>query len=243
MRRYLTIILMLFLGASGIEARHYDRGYDNNGTFVGKGTWIAGGTARYSQHLNDEYDFLVIGGINSEGFDLSASPKVLYMFKDNMGLGMRVSYGRSMLDLTSADLALSDISMSASDCYQIQHKISAHALYRAYIPIAGSRRIAMFADVMLGGSYKEGIAYNAASGTAVGTFRQVRDVEFAVDPGIAAFLSDRLSLEVNVGMFGFGYSWSDQIHNQVGYGSSNSANAGFMMNLLSLGVGLSYYFL
>jgi hypothetical protein len=165
------------------------------------------------------------------------------MFKDNMGLGLSVAYGRSMLDLASGSLSLSDISMSAEDCYQINHKYSAHAVYRAYIPIAGSKRISMFADVRLGGSYKEGKAYNAASGNAVGSFEQTYSAELAVDPGIAAFLADRLSVELNVGLFGVNYKWSDQIQNQVDEGRFRTANTGFMVNLLSLGVGLSYYFL
>jgi hypothetical protein len=50
-------------------------------------------------------------------------------------------------------------------------------------------------------------------------------------------------VELNVGIFGVSYGWTDQVHNQVINGSSDSTSAGFMVNLLSLGVGLSYYFL
>ena len=72
-----------------------------------------GGTFRYSQHINDDYNFLIINDINSKGFNLSANPRLMYMFKDNMGVGLRFSYDRSMLDLASADLSVSEISMSA----------------------------------------------------------------------------------------------------------------------------------
>ena len=48
---------------------------------------------------------------------------------------------------------------------------------------------------------------------------------------------------MNIGIFGVDYSWTDQVRNQVYYGKSQSASAGFMINLLSLGVGISYYFL
>jgi hypothetical protein len=68
-------------------------------------------------------------------------------------------------------------------------------------------------------------------------------LEIAVDPGIVAFLTDRLSVELNVGIFGVSYKWKDQVRNQVSNGDSDSTSAGFMLNLLSLGVGLSYYFL
>ena len=236
---------MLFLGAMSAEAQHYDRGYEMtpSSPFVQKGTWVAGGTARYSQHVNDDYNLLVISDINSKGYNISLNPKLLYMVKDNMGVGLRFSYDRSMLDLSSADLAISDISMGAKDCYQISHKYSAHAEYRAYIPLAGAKRIAMFADVLLGGSFKQGKAFNANGAYAAGTYTKAYALELAVDPGIVAFLTDRLAVELNVGVFGLGYSWNNQIHNQVDTGFTDSISAGFMVNLLSLGVGLSYYFL
>ena len=245
MRRFIIIFAMLFLGALSAEAQHYDRGYETtpSSPFLKKGTWMAGGTARYSQHINDDYNFLVINDINSKGYNISVNPKLLYLFRDNMGVGLRFSYDRSMLDLASADLSVSDISMGAKDCYQIQHKYSIHGVYRAYIPLAGAKRIAMFADVLLGGSFKQGKAFNANGPYADGTYTQAYALELAVDPGIIAFLTDRLAIELNVGVFGLSYSWMNQIHNQVDNGHSDTTSAGFMVNLLSLGVGLSYYFL
>lgn len=236
---------MLFLGAVCAEAQHYDRGYETvpSSPFIKKGTWMAGGTLRYSQHINDDYNFLAINDINSKGFNVSVNPKLMYMFKDNMGVGLRFSYDRSMLDLASADLSISQISMSAKDCYQINHKFSAYAVYRAYIPLGNSKRVAMFADLLFGGSYKQGKAFNAGGDYVLGTYGQNYSLDLAVEPGLVAFLSERLAVELNVGIFGLSYSWTDQLRNQVIGGHSDSTSAGFMVNLLSLGVGMSYYFL
>ena len=236
---------MLFLGALGTEARHYDRGYESmpSSPFIKKGTWVAGGTLRYSQHLNDNHNILLINGINSNGYSISVNPKALYMIKDNMGVGLKFSYDRSMLDLGSAGISVSDISMSAKDCYQINHKFSAHAVCRAYIPFADIKRFALFADLMLGGSYKQGKAFNAGGDNVLGVYEQSYALELAVNPGIVAFLTDNLALEMNVGLFGVSYSWKNQIRNQVSMGNMDMASAGFMVNLLSIGVGLSYYFL
>jgi len=236
---------VLFLGALSTEARHYDRGYESmpSSPFIKKGTWVAGGTLRYSQHLNDNHNILLINGINSNGYSISVNPKALYMIKDNMGVGLKFSYDRSMLDLGSAGISVSDISMSAKDCYQINHKFSAHAVCRAYIPFADIKRFALFADLMLGGSYKQGKAFNAGGDNVLGVYEQSYALELAVNPGIVAFLTDNLALEMNVGLFGVSYSWKNQIRNQVSMGNMDMASAGFMVNLLSIGVGLSYYFL
>ena len=245
MRKTIIISVMLFLGAICAEAQHYDRGYETvpSSPFVEKGTWLLGGTVRYSQHINDNYSLLVINGINSNGYRVSANPKLMYMFKDNMGAGIRFSYDRSMLDLESADLSISEITMNAKDCYQIQHKYSAYAVYRAYIPFGNSKRVAMFADLLFGGSYMQGKTFNAGGEYVVGTYGQKYALELAVEPGLVAFLSERLAVELNVGIFGVRYGWNDQLRNQVIGGHSDSTSAGFMVNLLSLGVGLSYYFL
>ena len=215
---------MLFLGAVCAEAQHYDRGYETvpSSPFIKKGTWMAGGTLRYSQHINDDYNFLVINDINSKGFNVSVNPKLMYMFKDNMGVGLRFSYDRSMLDLASADLSISQISMSAKDCYQINHKFSAYAVYRAYIPLGNSKRVAMFADLLFGGSYKQGKAFNAGGDYVLGTYGQKYSLDLAVEPGLVAFLSERLAVELNVGIFGLSYSWADQLRNQVIGGHSDS---------------------
>lgn len=236
---------MLVLGAFGAEARHYDRGYDAipSVPFVSEGAWMLGGSAKYSQHVNDDYNFLLLNNINSTGFDISLNPKFLYMIKDNMGVGLDFSYDRDMLDVLSADMSMANISMGASYCYQINHKFSAHGVCRAYIPLAGSKRIAMFADLGLGGSFKQGKSFNESGEYADGSYTTAVALEVAVDPGIVAFLTDRFALEMNLGIFGVSYSWANQVHNQVDHGYNDFVAAGFMVNLLSLGVGLSYYFL
>lgn len=238
-------MIILFLGAFSAEAQSYDRGYEAvpSSPFIKKGTWMIGGSVKYSQHVNDDYNFLVINDINSKGYNISVNPKLLYMLKDNIGVGLRLSYDRGMLDLASAGISVSDIEMNAEDCYQIHHKFSAHAVYRAYIPLGDAKRIAMFADLLLGGSFKQGKAFYPGKEYIKGTYEEKYALEIAVDPGIVAFLTDRLSVELNVGMFGVSYGWTKQVHNQVATGNSDTTAAGFMVNLLSLGVGMSYYFL
>ena len=236
---------LLFLGIISAEAQQYDRGYEQapSSPFVKKGTWVAGGIARYTQHVNSDYSLLVINDINSSGYNISLNPKAFYMLKDNAGVGVKLSYDRSMLDLGSAEISVSDITMGARNCYQINHKTGVYAVYRNYIPLAGSKRIAMFADLMLGGSFSQGKAFYPGPDYMIGTYESGYALELAVDPGIVAFLTDRLALECNVGVFGVSYGWTDQVHNQVSNGKSDTTSAGFMVNLLSLGVGMSYYFL
>ena len=236
---------MLTVGALSVQAQQYDRGYEDvpSSPFIAKGKWSVGGTAKYSQHVNDEYNMFVISNIDSQGFNISLNPKVMYTLRDNMAVGLKFGYDRSMLDLASADLGVASIEMNASDCYQIQHEYSAYGVLRSYIPFGNSKRVAMFADLHLGGSFKQGKAFNAGGDYVAGTYTEAYTIRLGVDPGFIAFLTDRLAVEVNVGVFGVNYSWQEQIRNQVEHTSAQSTSAGFMINLLSLGVGISYYIL
>lgn len=244
MRKLIVILTMLSaLGTFGAGAQHYDRGYETlpSSPFVEKGTWMVGGTARYSQHINKDFSFLVINDINSTGYSVAVTPKLLYMFHDNMGAGISFSYNRGMLDIGSGNLSVSEITMSAKDCYEVHQSYTVHGVYRAYIPFGNSKRLAMFADLKLGGSYAQGKVYNAGGSSTVGDYQQNYKLELAVDPGLTAFLTDRLAIELNVGIFGVSYKWQDQVHNQAYTGSLDTTQAGFMLNLLSLGFGISYY--
>lgn len=65
--------------------------------FVPRGQWIFGGTASYSTHTNRDYNFLVIEDIASEGYTFRVSPFLAYAVRDNMAVGARFIYSRTLL--------------------------------------------------------------------------------------------------------------------------------------------------
>ena len=70
------------------EARAH-RGFSTDATFVPRGQWIFGGTASYSTHTNDNYKFLIIDNIDSEGYTVGVSPMIAYAISKNMAIGVR----------------------------------------------------------------------------------------------------------------------------------------------------------
>ena len=88
-----------------INERRRRRGLtDRHTLFVPKGQWVFGGTASYSTHTNDNYRFLIVEDINSTGYTVRVSPMVAYALRDNMALGARFTYSRSLLKLDKAHL-------------------------------------------------------------------------------------------------------------------------------------------
>ena len=58
--------------------------------FIPKGQWMAGGTVSYSEHEEDNLNFLVIKNVQGLGYTFNVSPYVGYFFKDNMAAGLRI---------------------------------------------------------------------------------------------------------------------------------------------------------
>ena len=128
---------------------------DKHNLFVPRGQWIFGGTASYSTHSNDTYRFLVVEGIESKGYTFKVSPMIAYAFRDNMALGGRFIYSRSLLKLDKADLNLggedSDLNFELNDCYSLQQSYSVAMIWRQYIPLGRNKRFALFNEMQLSG--------------------------------------------------------------------------------------------
>jgi len=241
--RYIALALALVLGTLSAEAQRYDRGYDMSSTavYAPKGSFMIGGNARFSSHGMKEYEFLVIDGINSTGYSISASPMFLYMIKDNIGVGAMFTYDRYMLDMDSASLSVSEISMSLKEYYRLSQTFGAAVLFRPYIPLGYKGRFSMFAEVRFGGQM--GRIKNTAeiSSQTKGTYTEKNKVYVSVNPGFSAFITNHLAMELSIGMLGLHYNWTHQVHNQVSTGNSDAANASFMINPASISVGFAYY--
>ena len=194
-----------------------ERGLTSRSTlFVPKGQWVFGGTASYSTHSNDNYSFLIIEGIDSEGHTFRVSPMIGYALHDNMIVGGRFIYDRTLLRVEKARVSMGDdesgVDIGVDQYYALEHSYTGAIFWRQYIPLGGSRRFAIFTDMQL-----------AAGGTQ------------------AKFAMNNMAIEVSVGVMGINYSNTKQVHNQVEVGRRTSSNMNFKVNLFSIGLGMAFY--
>ena len=227
-----------------VEEMRRQRGLvDISHVFVPEGQWIFGGTASYSAHANDDYTFFIVEKINSDGYTFKVSPLIGYALRNNMVLGMRFVYGRSLLKVDSGELNLGDeesgTHLTAEYYYSLKHSYSAAAIWRQYIPLGRNRRIALFNEMSLtlGGHQKK----VAADSPVRGTYETGYSVSLGVSPGLIAFATNTMAVEVNVGVMGLSYTHAHQDHNRVREGDVKSSLMNFKINLLSIGLGVSFY--
>lgn len=211
--------------------------------FVAKGSWIMGANVSYSTHNNDNYSFALIEGINSEGYTFRGSPMIAYAIRDNMALGLRGTYSRANLTVDSADLKFGDeetgTEITVNDYKTVRHTYTVAAIWRQYIPLGKSKRFAIFNEISLGAGGTESIF--AADQPIKGTYEEGYNISLGISPGLMAFATNNVAIEVNVGVMGINFSDVKQIHNQVQTGKHRSSNMAFKVNLLSIGVGVSFY--
>ena len=227
-----------------VEEMRRQRGLvDISHVFVPEGQWIFGGTASYSAHANDDYTFFIVEKINSDGYTFKVSPLIGYALRNNMALCMRFVYGRSLLKVDSGELNLGDeesgTHLTAEYYYSLKHSYSAAAIWRQYIPLGRNRRIALFNEMSLtlGGHQKK----FAADSPVRGTYETGYSVSLGVSPGLIAFATNTMAVEVNVGVMGLSYTHAHQDHNRVREGDVKSSLMNFKINLLSIGLGVSFY--
>lgn len=227
-----------------INQKRQERGLTSQSTlFVPKGQWIFGASASYSTHSNEGYSFLVIEGIDSEGHTLRVSPMIAYALHDNMALGLRFIYDRTLLRIDNARVKLGDeesgIDIGIEDFYALKHSYTGAIFWRQYIPLGASKRFAIFTDMQFAAGGTQ--AKFAMDSPVKGTFERGYKLSLGVTPGLVAFATNNMAIEVSVGVMGLNYASAKQVHNQVTTGRRTSSNMNFKVNIFSIGLGIAFY--
>lgn len=244
MRRILLTVIPALLGLGAIaQARtpvvnRYDEAA--RPVVAAKGDLFVGGHAAFSSHRNTDFSFAVIDGINSVGYNISAAPEVCWLLKDNLGVGARLSYGRSMLNVASGSAAFGDVSLGVKDYYTIGQNVGLTAFLRYYIPIGDSHRIAFYADAGLTGKLTRSKQTDEHTGPVVGTWQKGNRIGLTVNPGLTVLLNDRTALFASIGIAGISYGRTDQIHNQVAEGTMEWFALDYILNLAALNIGIDF---
>ena len=224
-RLLLAIVCLLAMTVTAGAQKHerkmkrIDRGVQER-VFIPKGQWMAGGSVSYSEHEEDNLNFLVLKDVEGKGYNFKVSPYFGYFFADNLAAGFRFAYNRTYLDMPNFDLNLGDdLNISLSDLYYLQHKYEVSGFFRSYMPIGNSKIFGLFNELRLSYGYSTG-KNSTGSGTEY--------------DGTAA-------VEVSMDIMGFDFKWQDQKTNQVETGKRRTSSGNFKIDLFSINIGMTFY--
>lgn len=212
-------------------------------TFIPKGTWFFGANASYTNLGADNYKFLILDNFSTSAYMLGAKVSAGYIFADNVAAGITFDYSRTKITVNNLDIALgSDLNFAIKDFYSIQQIYTGTAFLRTYINIGNSKRFGMFNDLRAYFGGGQGKITNGAGLNLDGTYQKILKLGLSLSPGIAVFATDFMTVEAAITIFGIEYSRTEQISNQVYQGSFEVFDASFKLNILSIALGIAFYF-
>lgn len=233
------------------EAEVFDRGVGKmNSVFIPKG-YVGGGiTFSYKTYdVGNSTDdvgysmlFSLLSDMQGQMYTLGVSPSVSYFVANNLSIGARFNYDRTSLDVGNLGLSLGDLaSINIQDYHMLKNMYSGAVAMRYYMPIANSKRIAMFGEVQLGCEIGESVAYRTVDGRNQGTFQTIYGGGINVVPGLCVFATNEVCVEVAVGVLGINYQYVKQQTNLVEESVMHQSGANFKINPLSISLGMSFY--
>lgn len=251
---FLCIIIiepMVSASSSEEEAATFDRGVGKmNSVFIPKGYMGGGLSFSYKTYdLGNGADdagysalFSLLSGVKGSLQTYGVAPSFSYFIKDNLSIGARFDYDRTELGLNTLGLSLGDLaSFDLNDFHFLKNSYSGAVTARYYMPIANSRRIAMFGELRLGCDIGQSVSYQVVNGRNQGTFQDIYGAALNVVPGLCVFATNEVCVEVAVGILGLSYQYIRQETNKVDVSVMQQSGANFRINPLSINLGLSFY--
>ena len=247
----LAISAPLFAGQNEEEVKPFDRGIGiSTSVFIPKGTIGFGASFSYGTYGlgNSENDygfqalFGMIDGIKGNAVTGGVSPQASYFIIDNLAVGGRFDFKRTKFDIGSANLSLTeDMSFGINDFHYLKDAYFGAVYARYFIPFGQSKRFAMFTELRASGGYGQAESYKLTDLDKNGTYQDIYDFEIGIIPGLCAFVTNAVALEVSVGLVGLNYEKVVQKTDNVGTSVMENSGANFKINLLNINLGISVY--
>lgn len=244
MTKLRTLIIMLLCVAGALSSAAQERFKRNleSVNFIPKGQWITGVSVSYSQSNQDNYQFLIIEGMDGDIYSFKVSPTLMYAFKDNLAVGGKFGYSRSRSNLDQAKIVIdSETGYTAENFYMITQDYSGMGVLRNYFSLGRSKRFGMFGELQLEMGFGQSKLRNGSGADFTGTFQDHFNVNVGLAPGLVMFLNNYSALEVNVGVLGFSYSHTRQKTDQIYISNYSSTSANLKINIFSISFGVLFY--
>ena len=186
--------------------------------------------------------FSLLSGLEGDMYTLGVAPSISFFVADNFSIGVRFDYDKTSLNVGNLGLSLGDLaSISIQDYHMMRNAYTGALTGRYYMPIANSKRIAMFGEVRLGCEIRHSVSYKVENGRNLGTFQDIYGGGINVVPGLCVFATNNVCVEVAVGVLGVNYQYVKQQTNLVEESVMHQSGANFKINPLSISLGMSFY--
>lgn len=220
----------------------YDRGLFNY-LFIPKGTWHFSLTASYGEISTADMEMLdVIGDMTIGGRMFSIQPSIHYFIRNNMSLGMRVSYSNAKGYIDSTDVNFDeDINFSLEDIEYKSETYTAGIALTQYVGLTRKGRFGVSNEVELNFSSGNGDFQRPIGGELRKTHTTTMKAGLNFSPGICVFIMKNVSFNLSFGVLGFKLVHEKQWENGVKTGDRTSSGIDFRFNIFNIKFGIGVH--
>ena len=231
------------------QINRVNRDIDRN-VFAYKGEWMCGISASYATLSSDDATIaLVVDNLNLGGSIISVKPYMGYFYRNNLAIGARFGYSRTMGHFDTANLNLGnfingiEFSTEGIAVDYLSNAYSFGIFHRAYVPLDRRGRFGVFGELELEGAYGRsnfGFMYNDEWHKSISdTYK----VNFNFNPGVAAYVFPNVCATVSFGLGGLQYNHIKQFDaemNPTG-GTRNFSKLRFRLNVTEINIGVTVH--
>lgn len=232
-----------------MKVNRINRGIDRN-VFAYKGEWMAGIAASYGTLSTDDANLaLVVDNLNLGGSIISVKPYVGYFYRNNLSVGLRFGYSRTMGHFDNANINLGNFINGiefSTDGIAVDYLSNAYSFalfHRAYVPLDRRGRFGVFGELELAAEHGRsnfGFMYNDEWSRSISdTFK----ASFNFNPGVAAYVFPNVCATVSFGLGGLQYNYIKQYDaemNPTG-GTRSFSKLRYRLNITQINIGVTVH--
>lgn len=220
----------------------FDRGLSNF-LFIPRGQWHFGLTASYGEFSTEDLDlFSVLKDFDFSGHAFSIRPYISYFIRNNLSVGLRLSYNNSKASLGSLKMdIMDDMNLNLHDVSYRSESYSAAIVLSQYIGLSRRSRFGVFNEVALGISSGSSDFTRPYAGEPMNTHTSFTKATLDFSPGVCVFIMKNVSFNLSFGVFGFYINNQKQEIDGEPGGNSVTSGANFRLNIFNLNFGIGVH--
>ena len=224
----------------GKKIGRFDRKLSNY-LFMPKGIWTFGLTASYGSINTDDIEMLgLITGVTIGGSTYSVRPSVQYFIRNNIAVGLRLSYSKGTAGVKSFGVDVGDdMSFNLKDISYKTESYTAAMTYRNYFGITPGGRFAIFNEVEVAFSSGNSDFIRPYDGKLKTTHATHMAAELNFSPGVSILMMKNVGFNVSFGVFGFKIRNEKQFVDNESLGNRLTSGANFKFNIFNINFGLA----
>ncbi len=208
-----------------------------------KGTWNCNLTASYGElNTNDLEMMSLLTDITLGGYIFSIKPAISYCIRDNMAIGLRLSYtkGHGSIDSFKVDID-DDMNFALAGVAYDSESYQASFTLTRYLGLSRRGRFSLTNELEVAFASGNSDFVRPFNGQPKETHTTTMAVGVTYSPGISVMIMRNVSFDISFGVFGFRLKSEKQTVDGLPAGRRTTSGANFRWNIFNLNFGIGVH--